>query len=91
MEITKSNLESQIMMMSSLPAERKNKMIEAVNEYYDTKVPVYGKEGGNQDGLAYGEIASMFGEPGGGYQYDMPLNMNVTCCDLGMIGIVENY
>ena len=73
-EITKSNLESQIM-ESSLPAERKNKMIEAVNEYYDTKVPVYGKSG-NQDGLAYGEIASMFGEPGGGYQYDMPLNMN---------------
>ena len=42
-------------------------MIEAVNEYYDTKVPVYGKSG-NQDGLAYGEIASMFGEPGGVYR-----------------------
>ena len=47
----------------------------AVNKYYDNKIPVYGNNG-NQDGLAYGEIASMFGEPGGGYQYDMPLDMN---------------
>ena len=32
----------------------------------------------------------MFGEPGGGDQYDMPLNMN-DLYDKGMIGIVENY
>ena len=61
----------------------------AVNKYYDNKIPVYGNNG-NKDGLAYGEIASMFGEPGGGYQYDMPLDMN-DLYNIGMIDVVKNY
>ena len=61
----------------------------AVNKYYDNKIPVYGNNG-NQDGLAYGEIASMFGEPGGGYQYDMPLNMNQLIA-IKMIEEIHNY
>lgn len=87
-EITKSNLIEQIEKKASSVSE-KERMKAAVNKYYDNKIPVYGNNG-NQDGLAYGEIASMFGEPGGGYQYDMPLNMN-DLYDIGMIGIVENY
>lgn len=87
-EITKSNLIEQIEKKASSVSE-KERMRAAVNKYYDNKIPVYGNNG-NQDGLAYGEIASMFGEPGGGYQYDMPLDMN-DLYNIGMIDVVKNY
>ena len=87
-EITKSNLIEQIEKKASSVSE-KERMKAAVNKYYDNKIPVYGNNG-NQDGLAYGEIASMFGEPGGGYQYDMPLDMN-DLYNIGMIDVVKNY
>ena len=40
--------------------------------------------------MAYGEIAPMFDGTGGGYQYDMPLDMN-DLYNIGMIDVVKNY
>ena len=45
---------------------------------------------GDNDGLAYGEIAPMFDGTGGGYQYDMPLNMNQLIA-IKMIEEIHNY
>ena len=62
------------------------KIEETVDEYYNKNTPYYG----DNDGLAYGEIAPMFDGTGGGYQYDMPLNMNQLIA-IKMIEEIHNY
>lgn len=64
--------------------EQKAGMHKQVDDYYNKKHEKYG----DGDGLAYGEIVPMFEDTtrstGGGYQYDMPLNME-QLYNIGMI------
>jgi hypothetical protein len=84
-DFTKDNIYKKIE-ESSLSDTEKKQLKETVDEYYNDKTPDYG----NNDGLAYGEIAPMFDGTGGGYQYDMPLNMNQLIA-IGMIDEIHNY
>ena len=84
-DFTKDNIYKKIE-ESSLSDTEKKQLKETVDEYYNDKTPDYG----NNDGLAYGEIAPMFDGTGGGYQYDMPLDMN-DLYNIGMIDVVKNY
>ena len=84
-DFTKDNIYKKIE-ESSLSDTEKKQLKETVDEYYNKNTPYYG----DNDGLAYGEIAPMFDGTGGGYQYDMPLNMNQLIA-IGMIDEIHNY
>ena len=84
-DFTKDNIYKKIE-ESSLSDTEKKQLKETVDEYYNKNTPYYG----DNDGLAYGEIAPMFDGTGGGYQYDMPLDMN-DLYNIGMIDVVKNY
>lgn len=82
-DFTRNNIENAIDNSNYSPNE-KSQMHQEVERYYDYKREKYG----DGDGLAYGQIAPMFedttGSTGGGYQYDMPLNMD-QLYNIGMI------
>lgn len=91
-DFTKDNIYKKIE-ESSLSAAEKIQYKQNVDSYYAKKLPDYAKDSADDeenDGLAYGKIAPMFGETGGGYQYDMPLNMN-QLISIGMIEEIYNY
>ena len=74
-DFTKENLDNAIDNSSFYTDAQKAEMHQKVDDYYDRSHAKYG----DGDGLAYGEIAPMFedttGSTGGGYQYDMPLEI----------------
>lgn len=45
----------------------------------DRLYAIHEKRYGKGDGLTTGEIAQMFGKPGGGIQHDVPFNMKELC------------
>ena len=83
-DFTRDNIEKAIDNSSLYTDEQKAGMHKQVDDYYNKKHEKYG----DGDGLAYGEIAPMFEDTtrstGGGYQYDMPLNME-QLYNIGMI------
>ena len=75
-DFTRENMERAIE-ESSYSSKRKESMKRVLSRYYEKNSERYAPELNTEemDGLTTGEIAPMFGKPGGGMQHDMPFNM----------------